>query len=55
MAVLDVQGPVVVTYVYQLIEGEVKVEKMEFRKKLENAPTQVASGGGQRRSVGARN
>ncbi|UZJ53216.1 hypothetical protein CBS101457_002536 [Exobasidium rhododendri] len=54
-ALLDVQGPVVVTYVYQLIEGEVKVEKMEFRKKLDNAPTQVPAAG-QRRSVGtARN
>ena len=48
-AVLDVQGPVVVTYVYQLIEGEVKVEKMEFRKKLDsNSPTPA----GQRRAVG---
>jgi len=28
---LDVQGNVIVTYVYQLVEGEVKVEKIEFR------------------------
>jgi len=28
---LDIQGHVVVTYVYQLIEGEVKVEKLEVR------------------------
>ena len=31
-ALLDIQGPVVVTYLYQLIEGEVKVEKIEWRK-----------------------
>ena len=30
-ALLDIQGPVVVTYVYQLIEGEVRVEKVEYR------------------------
>ncbi len=29
---MDIQGPVVVTYVYQLIEGEVRVEKVEYRK-----------------------
>jgi vacuolar protein sorting-associated protein 29 len=29
---MDIQGPVVVTYVYQLIEGEVRVEKIEYRK-----------------------
>ena len=28
---MDIQGPVVVTYVYQLIEGEVRVEKIEWR------------------------
>ena len=51
LTVLDVQGPVVVTYVYQLIDGEVKVEKMEFRKKLETTtPSQQV--GGQRRTVG---
>jgi len=32
---MDIQGPVVVTYVYQLIEGEVRVEKIEFRKEIE--------------------
>lgn len=32
---MDVQGSVVVTYVYQLIEGEVRVEKIEWRKELE--------------------
>jgi hypothetical protein len=28
---MDIQGPVVVTYVYQLIEGEVRAEKVEWR------------------------
>jgi vacuolar protein sorting-associated protein 29 len=32
---MDIQGPVVVTYVYQLIEGEVRVEKIEWRKEPE--------------------
>lgn len=32
---MDIQGPVVTTYVYQLIEGEVRVEKIEYRKKME--------------------
>jgi vacuolar protein sorting-associated protein 29 len=32
---MDIQGPVVVTYVYQLIEGEVRVEKIEYRKDAE--------------------
>lgn len=31
-ALLDVQGPVIVTYVYQLVDGEVKVDKVEYRK-----------------------
>jgi hypothetical protein len=34
-ALMDIQGPVVVTYVYQLIEGEVRVEKIEYRKDAE--------------------
>ncbi|VDB95886.1 unnamed protein product [Peniophora sp. CBMAI 1063] len=34
-ALMDIQGPVVVTYVYQLIEGEVRVEKVEYRKDAE--------------------
>jgi hypothetical protein len=29
---MDIQGVVVVTYIYQLIGGEVKVEKAEYRK-----------------------
>ncbi|KAI0747205.1 Metallo-dependent phosphatase [Daedaleopsis nitida] len=36
-ALMDIQGPVVVTYVYQLIEGEVRVEKIEYRKEPEPA------------------
>ena len=32
---MDIQGSVVVTYVYQLIEGEVRVEKVEWRKDAE--------------------
>ncbi|RSH87329.1 Vacuolar protein sorting-associated protein 29 [Saitozyma podzolica] len=31
-ALMDVQGPVIVTYVYQLVEGEVKVDKVEYRR-----------------------
>ncbi|MBW0551259.1 hypothetical protein O181_090974 [Austropuccinia psidii MF-1] len=33
-ALLDIQGSVVVTYVYRLIDGEVKVEKIEYRKEI---------------------
>ncbi|RUO96039.1 vacuolar protein sorting-associated protein 29-like protein [Jimgerdemannia flammicorona] len=29
---MDIQGNVVVTYVYQLVDNEVKVEKVEFKK-----------------------
>jgi len=29
---MDIQGSVVTTYIYRLIEGEVKVEKVEYRK-----------------------
>lgn len=31
-ALMDIQGPVVVTYLYQLHEGEVRVEKIEWRR-----------------------
>lgn len=31
-AVLDIQGAVMVIYIYQLIDGDVKVEKLEYRK-----------------------
>eukprot|EP01104_Vermistella_antarctica_P003264 TRINITY_DN13430_c0_g1_i1.p2 TRINITY_DN13430_c0_g1~~TRINITY_DN13430_c0_g1_i1.p2 ORF type:complete len:196 (+),score=49.60 TRINITY_DN13430_c0_g1_i1:25-588(+) len=30
---MDVQGDNIITYVYQLVEGEVKVEKVEYRKR----------------------
>ena len=33
---MDIQGSVVVTYVYQLVEGEVRVEKVEFRKEADS-------------------
>ncbi|RUP49733.1 VPS29 protein [Jimgerdemannia flammicorona] len=29
---MDIQGNVVVTYIYQLVDNEVKVEKVEFKK-----------------------
>src|SRR5258708_1855832 len=35
-ALMDIQGPVVVTYVYQLVEGEVRVEKIEYRKDVDH-------------------
>ncbi|KAF8345015.1 Metallo-dependent phosphatase [Amanita rubescens] len=41
-ALLDIQGPIVVTYVYQLIDGEVRVEKIEWRKESEGAPIRVS-------------
>jgi vacuolar protein sorting-associated protein 29 len=34
-ALMDIQGPVVVTYVYQLVDSEVRVEKIEYRKEKE--------------------
>ncbi|KAF8479368.1 Metallo-dependent phosphatase-like protein [Gautieria morchelliformis] len=46
-ALLDIQGPVVTTYVYQLIEGEVRVEKIEYRRPSESVHgTSVAGYGG---------
>ncbi|KAJ6565718.1 Metallo-dependent phosphatase-like protein [Mycena sp. CBHHK59/15] len=41
-ALMDIQGPVVVTYVYQLIEGEVRVEKIEWRKEDDAPPVRAA-------------
>lgn len=41
-ALMDIQGPVVVTYVYQLIEGEVRVEKIEWRKPDDAIPARSA-------------
>ncbi|KAF8515311.1 Metallo-dependent phosphatase-like protein [Hysterangium stoloniferum] len=35
-ALMDIQGPVVTTYVYQLIEGDVRVEKIEYRRPTES-------------------
>jgi len=32
---MDIQGTVIVTYIYQLVEGEVRVEKIEWRKEPE--------------------
>ena len=34
---MDIQSSNVVTYVYQLIEGEVKVERIEYKKTPANA------------------
>ncbi|KAF7362009.1 Vacuolar protein sorting-associated protein 29 [Mycena venus] len=42
-ALMDIQGPVVVTYVYQLIEGEVRVEKIEWRKEDDVPPPRGAA------------
>jgi len=45
-ALMDIQGPVVVTYVYQLIDSEVRVEKIEFRKDVEvHAPRERETNG----------
>lgn len=41
--VLDIQGPVVVIYIYQLINNEVKVEKLEYRKPVEAEPAAAAA------------
>ncbi|GJJ08493.1 Vacuolar protein sorting-associated protein 29 [Clathrus columnatus] len=35
-ALMDIQGSVVTTYVYQLIDGDVKVEKIEYRRPAES-------------------
>ncbi|KAG8907340.1 Vacuolar protein sorting-associated protein 29 [Tulasnella sp. 403] len=43
-ALMDIQGPVVVTYVYSLIEGEVRVEKVEYRKPIEVASNKPVGG-----------
>lgn len=40
---MDVQGAVVVTYVYQLVEGEVRVEKIEYRKEVDAAKPPAAA------------
>ncbi|CAO1629177.1 unnamed protein product [Parajaminaea phylloscopi] len=43
---LDIQGTTIVSYVYQLIGGEVKVEKSEYKKDLDAAREGSHSGGG---------
>lgn len=50
---MDIQGTVIVTYVYQLVEGEVRVEKMEYRKPVEGRGTVGASGVSTSVSAGA--
>lgn len=35
---MDIQGPVIVTYLYQLQEGEVRVEKIEWRREVSSPP-----------------
>jgi hypothetical protein len=40
-ALLDIQGPIVVTYVYQLIDGEVRVAKVEYRCVLILSPEDI--------------
>ncbi|KAE8214440.1 hypothetical protein CF327_g2150 [Tilletia walkeri] len=48
-ALLDIQGSLVVTYVYQLINGEVRVDKLEYRKPMplqtQDGPAGSAQGG----------
>ncbi|KIY69307.1 Metallo-dependent phosphatase [Cylindrobasidium torrendii FP15055 ss-10] len=44
-ALMDIQGPVVVTYVYHLQNGEVRVDKVEWRKEARPTP-QPTSGPG---------
>lgn len=39
---MDIQGPVITTYVYQLIDNDVRVEKVEFRKDPEPIKAQEA-------------
>lgn len=41
-ALMDIQGTVVVTYLYQLHEGEVRVEKIEWRRDVAPPPPAVA-------------
>lgn len=51
-ALMDVQGPTIVTYVYQLVEGEVKVDKVEYRRPDPPKPNTAEMGAG-RQEVGA--
>lgn len=43
---LDIQGTNVVSYVYQLINGEVKVEKSEYKKNPQASGGAEAAGAG---------
>lgn len=53
-ALLDIQGAVVVTYVYQLIDGDVKVEKIEYRKNVDSSSLALQRGAaGNAAAVGA--
>ncbi|KAF8578477.1 Metallo-dependent phosphatase [Ramaria rubella] len=53
-ALMDIQGPVVTTYVYQLIEGEVRVEKIEYRRPAESVHGAPVPGYGAPASVDGR-
>ncbi|KZS97469.1 Metallo-dependent phosphatase [Sistotremastrum niveocremeum HHB9708] len=44
-ALMDIQGTTVVTYVYQLIDSEVRVEKIEYRKPIDVAPKAATTPG----------
>lgn len=35
---MDIQGPVIVTYVYQLVDGEVCLQVLTFPSKLTSNP-----------------
>lgn len=45
-ALMDIQGAVVVTYLYQLVDGEVRVEKIEWRKDIDAAAAAANLGAG---------
>ncbi|KAL7417681.1 Metallo-dependent phosphatase-like protein [Mrakia frigida] len=45
-ALMDIQGPQVVTYVYSLVDGDVKVEKVEYRKSIETEQQPRVNRGG---------
>lgn len=53
-ALMDIQGPQVVMYVYSLVDGDVKVEKVEYRKSIESqgTPVSTASAGQQAKGDG---
>ncbi|CAG8684174.1 7791_t:CDS:10 [Cetraspora pellucida] len=41
---MDIQGSVVVTYVYRLVDGDVKVDKIEYRKGYDSSKYNLALG-----------